>query len=111
MLKAIFGLAVRGCSYNPVNKRSKTVAEIVPDLQPEESVARYLSQLDTADRQWPTEALVSKVTRLREKLARVKEAVGKLAVYEKQMLAAPDQPMQSSRKILNVAFRIHSQVY
>ena len=32
--------------------------------QLEESVARYLSQLDTADRQEPTEALATKVTRL-----------------------------------------------
>jgi hypothetical protein len=54
-------------------------------------VARYLSQLDTADRQEPTEALAARVTRLKEKLAKVKEAMGKLAVYEKQMLASPDQ--------------------
>jgi hypothetical protein len=37
--------------------------------QLEESVARYLSQLDTADRQEPTEALGVKVTRLKEKRA------------------------------------------
>ena len=59
--------------------------------QLEESVARYLSQLDTADRQEPTEALATKVTRLKEKLAKVKDAMDKLAVYEKQMLASPDQ--------------------
>ena len=54
-------------------------------------VARYLSQLDTADRQEPTEALAAKVTRLTEKLTKLKEEMGKLAVYEKQMLASPDQ--------------------
>jgi hypothetical protein len=59
--------------------------------QLEESVARYLSQLDAADRQGPTEALAAKVTRLTEKLTRLKEKMGKLAVYEKQMLASPDQ--------------------
>jgi hypothetical protein len=32
MLKAIFGMAVRGYSYNPADQRSKTVAEIVSDL-------------------------------------------------------------------------------
>jgi hypothetical protein len=32
-----------------------------------------------------------RVTRLKEKLAKVKEAMGKLAVYQKQMLASPDQ--------------------
>jgi hypothetical protein len=56
--------------------------------QLEESVARYLNQLDTADRQEPTEALAAKVTRPTEKL---KEEMGELAVYEKQMLASPDQ--------------------
>jgi hypothetical protein len=54
-------------------------------------VARYLSQLDTADRQEPSEALATKVTRLTEKLTKLKEEMGKLAVCEKQMLASPDQ--------------------
>ena len=49
------------------------------------------SQLDTADRQEPTEALVAKVTRLKEKLTTLKEQMSKLAGYETQMLASPDQ--------------------
>jgi hypothetical protein len=40
--------------------------------QIEESVARYLRQLDTADRQEPSEARTTKTTRLREKLAKLK---------------------------------------
>ena len=60
-------------------------------MQLEESVARYLSQLDTADRHEPTEALAAKTTRLKEKLAKLQEEIGKLAAYEKQMLASPDQ--------------------
>jgi len=59
--------------------------------QLEESVARYLSQLDTADRQEPTEALVAKTTHLKEKLTKIKEEMKRLAVLEAQMLAAPDQ--------------------
>jgi hypothetical protein len=58
--------------------------------QLEESVARYVSQLDTAARQQPTEALAAKVTRLTEKLTKLKEEMGKLAGYEKRMLASPD---------------------
>ena len=53
------------------------------------SVARYLSQLDTADRQEPTDALAAKVTRLHEKLTKLKEEMGKLAVDQRQMLASP----------------------
>jgi hypothetical protein len=59
--------------------------------QLEEGVTRYLSQLDTADRQEPTEALAAKVTRLTDKLTKLKEEMGKLAVYEKEMRASPDQ--------------------
>jgi hypothetical protein len=44
-------------------------------------VARYLSQLDTADRKEPTEALAAKATRLTEKLTKLKEEMGKLVVY------------------------------
>jgi hypothetical protein len=32
MLRSILGLAVGGYSYNPADKRSKTIAEIVSDL-------------------------------------------------------------------------------
>jgi DNA invertase Pin-like site-specific DNA recombinase len=35
--------------------------------------------------------LATKVTRLTEKLTKLKDEMGKLAVYEEQMLASPDQ--------------------
>ena len=60
-------------------------------VQIEESVARYLSQLDTADRQEPSETLALKTTRLNEKLAKLKEEMQRLEAYEAQMLASPDQ--------------------
>ena len=59
--------------------------------QLEENVARYLSQLDTADLQEPAEALAAKTAHLKEKLAKLDEEMAKLAAYEKQMLASPDQ--------------------
>jgi Transposase DDE domain len=59
--------------------------------QLEESVARYLSQLDTADRHEPSEALAKKTERLKEKLAKLKEEMAKLATLEALMLASPDQ--------------------
>jgi hypothetical protein len=54
-------------------------------------VARYLSQLDTADRHEPTEALATKTERLKDKLGKLKEEMAKLATIEAQMLASPDQ--------------------
>src|SRR6201987_2862732 len=87
-------VAIDGSKFKAVNNRDKNFTRAKVErrrAQLEESVARYLSQLDTADRQEPTQALAARVTRLKEKLVKVKEAMGKLAVYDKQMLASPDQ--------------------
>ncbi|TXN19086.1 transposase, partial [Methylobacterium sp. WL9] len=59
--------------------------------QIEESVSRYLSQLDTADRQDPTPELAAKVVRLKEKIARLGQEMERLAGLEEQMKAAPDR--------------------
>src|SRR5215510_12316894 len=87
-------VAIDGSKFKAVNNRDRNFTKAKVErrrAQLEESVARYLSQLDTADRQEPTEALATKVTRLTEKLTKLKEEMGKLAIYEKQMLASPDQ--------------------
>ena len=87
-------VAIDGSKFKAVNNRDRNFTRAKVErrrAQLEESVARYLSQLDTADRQEPTDALATKVRSLKEKLAKVKEAMGKLAGYEKQMLASPDQ--------------------
>src|SRR5882762_7700510 len=93
-LLATASVAIDGSKFKAVNNRDRNFTRAKVErrrAQLEESVARYLSQLDTADRQEPTEALAGKVTRLTEKLTKLKEQIGKLAVYEKQMLASPDQ--------------------
>ena len=87
-------VAIDGSKFKAVNNRDKNFTRAKVErrrAQLEESVARYLSQLDTADRQEPTEVLAMKAARLKEKLAKLKEEMGKLAAYEKQMLASPDQ--------------------
>ena len=87
-------VAIDGSKFKAVNNRDKNFTRAKVErrrAQLEESVARYLSQLDTADRQEPTEGLAMKAARLKEKLAKLKEEMGKLAAYEKQMLASPDQ--------------------
>src|ERR1700749_3898090 len=93
-LLATASVAIDGSKFKAVNNRDKNFTKAKVQrrrAQLEESVARYLSQLDTADRQEPTEALAAKVTRLKEKLPKLKEEMDKLAAYEKQMLASPDQ--------------------
>jgi transposase len=81
-------VAIDGGKFKAVNNRGKVERR---RAQLEESVARYLSQLDTADRHEPSEALARKTERLKEKLAKLKEEMAKLATVEALMLASPDQ--------------------
>jgi transposase len=87
-------VAIDGSKFKAVNNRDKNFTRGKVErrrAQLEESVARYLSQLDTADRHEPTEALATKTERLKEKLAKLKEEMARLAAIEAQMLASPDQ--------------------
>src|SRR6266699_3634093 len=62
-------VAIDGSKFKAVNNRDKnfTNAKMAWRLaQIEESVVRYLQQLDSADRQGPSEALDTKTTRLKE---------------------------------------------
>jgi transposase len=87
-------VAIDGSKFKAVNNRDKNFTRGKVErrrAQLEESVARYLSQLDTADRHEPSEALAKKTERLKEKLAKLKEEMAKLATLEALMLASPDQ--------------------
>ena len=87
-------VAIDGSKFKAVNTRDKNFTRGKVErrrAQLEDSVARYLAQLDTADRQEPSEALVAKTAHLKEKLAKLGEEMAKLAAYEKQMLASPEQ--------------------
>jgi len=93
-LLATASVAIDGSKFKAVNNRDKNFTRGKVErrrAQLEESVARYLSQLDTADRHEPSEALARKTERLKEKLAKLKEEMAKLATIEAQMLASPDQ--------------------
>ena len=87
-------VAIDGSKFKAVNNRDKnfTRAKMERRLaQIEQSVARYLSQLDTADLQEPSEALAAKTAHLQEKLAKLATEVQRLKAIEKAMLASPDQ--------------------
>jgi transposase len=87
-------VAIDGSKFKAVNNRDKnfTRAKMERRLaQIEESVARYLSQLDTADLQEPSEALAAKTAHLTEKLAKLASEMERLKAIEKTMLASPDQ--------------------
>ena len=88
-------VAIDGSKFKAVNTRDKnfTRAKMERRLaQIEESVARYLSQLDTADLQEPSEALATRTAHLKEKkLAKLASELQRLKTIEKEMLASPDQ--------------------
>ena len=87
-------VAIDGSKFKAVNNRDKNFTRAKMDrrmAQIEESVARYLQQLDTADRQEPSEALQTKTSRLKDKIAKLKQQMQHLKELRVQMLAAPDQ--------------------
>jgi transposase len=93
-LLATASVAIDGSKFKAVNTRDKnfTRAKMERRLaQIEESVARYLSQLDTADLQEPSEALATRTAHLKEKLAKLASELERLKAIEKEMLASPDQ--------------------
>ncbi|MGB2691949.1 MAG: IS1182 family transposase [Thermodesulfobacteriota bacterium] len=97
-LLANASVAIDGSKFKAVNSRDNnfTKGKLERRLkQIEESVARYLGQIETADRRTaagddPSEAVVLTKTRLKEKLAKLEEEVKRLREIERQVQASPD---------------------
>jgi transposase len=86
-------VAIDGSKFKAVNTRDKNFTRGKVErrrAQLEESVARYLAQLDTADRQEPSEELAAKTDHLKEKLVKLESEMQRLAAMEKLMLASAD---------------------
>jgi transposase len=93
-LLAKASVAIDGSKFKAVNNRDKNFTQAKVERrrkQLEESVARYLAQLDTADRQEPSEVVILKKMRYKEKLEKLQSEMAKLAAIEKQVLASPDK--------------------
>jgi transposase len=87
-------VAIDGSKFKAVNNRDKNFTRAKMErrmAQIEESVARYLEQLDTADRQEPSEVLQTKTSRLKEKIETLKQQMRRLERLKVEMLATPDQ--------------------
>src|SRR5437867_12703924 len=100
-LLAKASVAIDGSKFKAVNSRDNnfTKGKLERRLkQIEESVARYMGQLDTADRQTavgedPSETALLTKKRLKEKLVKLEEEVKRLKAIEMQVLASPDQQL------------------
>jgi len=87
-------VAIDGSKFKAVNNRDKNFTKAKVERrrkQLEESVSRYLSQLDTADLQEQSTAITLKRIRLKDKLEKLHSEMEKLDAIEKQMLASPDE--------------------
>ncbi len=88
-------VAIDGSKFKAVNNRDKnfTPGKMQRRLaQIEESIARYLVDMDTADRAEPEVAELKK-GRLQEKIAALQEQMLRLKTLEVQMLASPDHQL------------------
>jgi transposase len=98
-LLAKASVAIDGSKFKAVNSRDNnfTKGKLERRLkQIEEGIARYLGQLDTADRRTAagedaSETVMLTKTRLKEKLVKLEEEVKRLKAIEQQVLASPDQ--------------------
>jgi len=93
-LLAKASVAIDGSKFKAVNNRDRnfTAAKMKRRMaQIEESVARYLHQLDSADRQEPSLAQSMKTTRLQEKIERLKEEMARLEALEAERQESEDQ--------------------
>jgi transposase len=87
-------VALDGSKFKAVNNRDRnfTHAKMARRMaQIEESVERYLRQLDSADRQEPSDAIETKTTRLKEKIERLKQEIARLQGLNATMCETPDQ--------------------
>jgi transposase len=86
-------VAIDGSKFKAVNTRDRnfTQAKMQRRLaQIDESIARYLSQLDSADRQGET-VPEAKITRLKEKIATLRQEIQRLNTLNTQMMQTEDK--------------------
>ena len=87
-------VAIDGSKFKAVNNRDRnfTQAKMKRRMaQIEESVDRYLHQLDSADRQQRSPSREARAVRLNEKIAKLRQEMQRLEKLEVRRLSSPDQ--------------------
>ena len=98
-LLAAASVAIDGAKFKAVNTRDRNFTKGKMQrrkAQIEESVARYLHQLDSADRQDPSLARTVRIDHLGDKIAKLKAEMERLAGLEREMLARPEQQISET---------------
>jgi transposase len=87
-------VAIDGSKFKAVNNRDKNYTANKIDRRREQieaSIERYLSALETADRQEPADFTEAKVRRLKEKIVKLKEQMARLNSIEANLKETPDK--------------------
>ena len=87
-------VAIDGSKFKAVNNRDRNFTEAKMKrrmVQIVDSVARYIHQLESADRQEQTKAIVMRTTRLKEKIAKLKTEMDRLEGVNERRDAEPDK--------------------
>jgi uncharacterized small protein (DUF1192 family) len=90
-------VAIDGSKFKAVNARDRNFTQTKMKRrleQIDESIKRYLSQLDTADRQEPA-VPVAKIARLNEKIATLRQEIQRLNALNAQMMQTEDKQISS----------------
>lgn len=94
-------VAIDGSKFKAVNNRDKnfTTNKIKRRReQIEASIERYLSALETADRQEPADFTAAKLQRLQEKIALLKQQMAWLDTVEAELAETPDKQISLTDK-------------
>lgn len=87
-------VAIDGSKFKAVNNRDRnyTANKMKRRMaQIDESIARYLHQLESADRQERSKARAMRINRLNEKIDKLQEEMERLAALDKKRLEQPDE--------------------
>jgi transposase len=93
-LLAHASVAIDGSKFKAVNNRDRNFTEAKMKrrmTQIVDSVARYIHQLESADRQEQTKAIVMRTRRLKEKIAKLKTEMDRLEGVDERRCAEPDK--------------------
>jgi transposase len=92
-LLSVASVAIDGSKFKAVNARDKNFTEAKMKRRLEridESIARYLAQLETADRHGDA-VPEAKVARLKDKIAKLKEEIARLNAINAEMMKSEDK--------------------
>ena len=95
-LLSMASVAIDGSKFKAVNARDKNFTEAKMKRRLEridESIARYLSQLETADRHGDA-VPEAKVTRLKSKIEKLKEEIVRLNAINAEMMRSEDKQIK-----------------